>query len=131
MREIFGSEAALSHYSHASDDIMIRQCKSRLRVDLHALYQECQQCLKNKASKSKPWIEVHPGDLFKHFFPGENLSCDFGIYNGSEILVVCDLLTGLVQGYHCCNQSTEEAVTKLRHFFAQYGLCLLIEQILS
>ena len=39
------------------------------------------------------------------------------VYNGDNTLVVCDLLTGFVQGYHCRNQSMEEAVTKLRQFF--------------
>ena len=30
---------------------------------------------------------------------------------------------GYVQAYHCRNQSIEEAVNKLRQFFAQYGFC--------
>ena len=48
------------------------------------------------------------------------------VYNGDNTLVVCDLLTGFVQGYHCRNQSMEEAVTKLRQFFVQYGFCSTI-----
>ena len=72
--------------THACDDMMIRQCKSRLYwpglcADLHKLYQECQQFVENMASKSKPRVEVHPGDLVNNIFPGESLSCDFGVYN--------------------------------------------------
>ena len=60
------------HAYHAIDDTMIRQCKTRLywpnmRADLQKLYQECQQGVKNKASKCKPRVEVHPGQLFDHF----------------------------------------------------------------
>ena len=100
------------HNTHVSDDTMIRQCKSimywpGLRGDLHKLYQECQQCVKNKTCKSKPWVEVHPGKLFDNFFPGESLSCDFGVYNGENILVVCDLLSGFMQAFNCRNQSTD------------------------
>ena len=57
------------HITHVSNDMMIRQCKSRLywpglHAELHALYQECQQCLENRASKSKPRVEVHHASIF-------------------------------------------------------------------
>ena len=64
-------------------------------------------CVENQASKCKPRVEVHPGQLFDKFFPGKSLSCDFGVYNGVNIIVVCDL-----QAYHCCNQNTEEVVAE-------------------
>ena len=40
----------------------------------------------------------------------------------AHILVVCDLLSGLMQAYDCHNRRTEEVVNNLRQFFAQYGL---------
>ena len=88
---------------------------------LEKKYVNCQQCRENAISVHDKPHQIIPEDL-DMLAPGEQISVDFCIYNGKNIFMVKDRVSGYIWGKLTKNQTSQEAFDALMCWAYRMGI---------
>ena len=88
---------------------------------LEKKYVNCQQCRENAISVHDKPYQVIPEGL-DMLAPGEQISVDFCIFNGKNILMIKDRVSGLIWGKVTKNQTSQEAFDAIMSWSHRMGI---------
>ena len=90
-------------------------------ASLEKKYVNCQQCRENAISVHDKPYQVIPEGL-DMLAPGEQISVDFCIFNGKNILMIKDRVSGFIWGKVTKNQTSQEAFDAIMSWSHRMGI---------